>query len=109
MPRAPTSSSLSPGTLSQCRPLSVCESERTREMGSEFELPKTPMAVTKLEARLLNRNTFATRTDTVQDTKVWTMKITGMMARSESFSALSCEASFVKTGRCQCLKELARG
>ena len=41
MPRAPTSLSLSPGTLSQCSPWSVCESDMTREMGSEFEFPKT--------------------------------------------------------------------
>jgi hypothetical protein len=70
MPRAPTSLSLSPGTLSQCRPDSVFESEMTREIGSEFEFPKTldcqfglllctrtrhtAMATTKLEARLLN-------------------------------------------------------
>jgi hypothetical protein len=41
MPRAPTSLSLSPGTLSQCKPDSVFESDITREMGSEFEFPKT--------------------------------------------------------------------
>jgi hypothetical protein len=41
MPRAATSLSLSPGILSQCSPDSVLESEMTREMGSEFELPKT--------------------------------------------------------------------
>lgn len=41
MPRAPTSLSLSPGILSQCRPLSVLESEMTSEMGSELEFPKT--------------------------------------------------------------------
>lgn len=41
MPRAPTSLSLSPGTLSQCRPERVLEREMTREMGSEFEFPKT--------------------------------------------------------------------
>jgi hypothetical protein len=41
MPRAATSLSLSPGTLSQCRPDRVFESEITREMGNELELPKT--------------------------------------------------------------------
>ena len=41
IPRAPTSSSLSPGTLSQCNPFIVRESERTREMGNEFEFPNT--------------------------------------------------------------------
>jgi hypothetical protein len=41
MPRAPTSLSLSPGTLSQCRPDNVLESEITREIGSEFEFPNT--------------------------------------------------------------------
>jgi hypothetical protein len=41
MPRAPTSLSLSPGILSQCNPDSVFESDITREMGSEFEFPKT--------------------------------------------------------------------
>lgn len=41
MPRAPTSLSLSPGTLSQCRPDNVLDSEMTSEMGSELELPKT--------------------------------------------------------------------
>lgn len=41
MPRAPTSLSLSPGILSQWRPEMVFESEITREMGREFEFPKT--------------------------------------------------------------------
>lgn len=73
MPRAPTSLSLSPGSLSQCRPDSVLEREMTREMGRELEFPKTwgcqleshvlyaievptAMATTKLEARFLNPN-----------------------------------------------------
>lgn len=41
MPRAPTSLSLSPGNLSQCRPESVFERDITRDMGSELEFPKT--------------------------------------------------------------------
>lgn len=41
MPRAPTSLSLSPGILSQCRPEMVLESDMTREMGRELEFPKT--------------------------------------------------------------------
>lgn len=41
MPRAATSSSLSPGILSQCSPLSVCDNEMTSDIGSEFEFPKT--------------------------------------------------------------------
>jgi hypothetical protein len=41
MPRAPTSLSLSPGILSQCKPDSVFERDITREMGNEFEFPKT--------------------------------------------------------------------
>jgi hypothetical protein len=75
----------------------VCDNDKISEIGREFEFPKTPMAVTKFEARLLNRNTLATRIDTTQLIRVWTMKIAGMMARSVSFSALSCDASFVKT------------
>jgi hypothetical protein len=62
--------SLSPGTLSQCNPESVFDSEMTSEMGREFELPKTwlcqhaqpfgsprvhtAIAVTKLVGRFLN-------------------------------------------------------
>lgn len=99
MPRAPTSSSLSPGIRSQCKPLRVCDRDRTREMGSELELPKTPMAVTKLEARRLKPKSRATIQATVHDTKVWTTKMTGMTASSTSLSALSCEASLVKTAR----------
>jgi hypothetical protein len=41
MPRAPTSLSLSPGSLSQCRPEIVLESEMMREIGRELEFPKT--------------------------------------------------------------------
>lgn len=67
-------------------------------MGSEFELPKTPIAVTKLDARLFSRNIFATTIDTVHDTSVCSMKMAGIIARSDSFSAFSCDASFVKTG-----------
>lgn len=80
----------------------VCERERTREMGSEFELPKTPMAVTKLDARLLNRNTLAIKIETTHDTRVCTIKMAGMMARSDSFSALSWDASLVKTKTMTC-------
>ncbi len=41
IPRAATSSSLSPGIWSQCSPFMVWDKERTNEMGKEFELPKT--------------------------------------------------------------------
>lgn len=97
MPRAATSSSLSPGILSQCKPFKVADSEITREIGNEFEFPNTLMAVIKLEARLLNRKSLATTLATSHDTNVWTTKIAGIMARSESFLALSWDASFVKT------------
>lgn len=94
MPRAATSSSLSPGTLSQCRPWSVCEREMTSEMGSEFEFPKTyvvmtlalarmasqsrhnirgvhtPMAVTKLEALFRKPKSRLTACATQYDTRV---------------------------------------
>lgn len=41
MPLAATSSSLSPGILSQCKPFNVCDNEITREIGKEFEFPNT--------------------------------------------------------------------
>ena len=71
MPRAPTSSSSSPGILSQCKPLIVFESEMTSEIGRELEFPntygprmsasthgghlvrRTPMATTKLRGLCL--------------------------------------------------------
>lgn len=85
MPRAATSSSLSPGILSQCRPFNVADSEMTREIGREFEFPKTwtykhwtkqqsarltPIAVTKLEGLFPRRNPFETATETAYDTVV---------------------------------------
>lgn len=72
----------------------------TSEMGSEFEFPNTPMAVTKLDARWFKRKSLATVFETIHDIKVWTTKMAGMMARSENFAALSCEASLVKTSKC---------
>jgi hypothetical protein len=41
MPLAPTSSSLSFGTLSQCKPRRVWEREMTSDIGRELEFPKT--------------------------------------------------------------------
>ena len=55
------------------------------------------MAVTKLDARLLNRKAFDTPTETPYETMVWMTKMTGMMASSMSVSAFSWDASFVKT------------
>lgn len=55
------------------------------------------MAVTKLEARLRKPKSRVTACATPYDTRVWMIKMTGMMASSTSFPALSWEASFVKT------------
>ena len=59
--------------------------------------PLTAIAVTKLDRRFLNRKHFETTKAHRYDTKVWMMKIKGMMARSVNFSAVSCDPSFVKT------------
>jgi hypothetical protein len=114
MPRAATSLSLSPGILSQCKPDRVFEREMTRDIGSEFELPKTwlcqssgsftlivnehtAMATTKFLGRFLNLHRrdsiMAERYDTIN----CTMKMTGMTPSSTSFSAVSCDANLVKT------------
>ena len=69
----------------------------TREIGSEFELPNTPIAVTKLAGRLERPNAMETPRETRYETSVWMTKMTGMTARSTSLSAVSCDASFVKT------------
>lgn len=58
----------------------------------------TPMAVTKFDALLLKPNRRVTMSDTKYDTRVWITKMTGMTASSSSLSALSWEASLVKTG-----------
>jgi hypothetical protein len=57
----------------------------------------TAMAATKLDLRFLNRKHLETRKEQEYETTVWTTKITGMIARSVSFSAVSCEPSLVKT------------
>jgi hypothetical protein len=57
----------------------------------------TAMAATKLDCRFLNRQHFETMKEQKYETKVCTMKITGMIARSVSFSAVNCEPSLVKT------------
>ena len=75
----------------------VCESDMTSEIGRELELPKTPMAMTKLEARLLKRKHFATIVEDMYETKVRMTKMKGITARSASLSALSCDASLVNT------------
>lgn len=57
----------------------------------------TPIAVTKFDARLVNPNALPTARDTKYETRVCTMKMTGMTASSTSFSAVNCDANFVKT------------
>ena len=106
MPRAATSSSLSPGTLSQCSPLIVWESDSTRDIGREFELPKTykefrknkisgsskkltPIAITKLRGLFEKPNAFETRAEQSNETRVWTIKIRGITARSTSLSVVN--------------------
>lgn len=56
------------------------------------------MAATKLDWRFLKRKHLATMKAHKYETAVWTTKMTGMMARSVNFSAVSCDPSFVKTG-----------
>jgi hypothetical protein len=89
-------------------------------MGRELELPKTcdehgqfaarfnvrrlrltAMAATKLDCRFLNRQHRETTAEQRYETEVWMMKMTGMMARSVSLSAVSCEANLVNTVCCQ--------
>lgn len=53
--------------------------------------------MTKFRGRFLNRNNFATVRAQRNDTNVWRAKITGITANSPSLSAVSWEASFVKT------------
>ena len=84
----------------------VCESDRTREIGREFELPKTyceliitlseqngefltPIATTKLRGLFEKPKAIETRAETRKETKVWTMKMTGMMASSISLSVVN--------------------
>ena len=84
----------------------VCESDRTKEIGREFELPKTyceliitpseqngefltPIATTKLRGLFEKPKALETRAETRNETKVWTMKMTGMMARSISLSVVN--------------------
>lgn len=57
----------------------------------------TPIAVTKFAGRFLNLNALDTPTETRYETKVCTMKITGMIASSTNLSAVNCDANFVKT------------
>ena len=96
MPRAPTSSSLSLGTLSQCRPRNVCDREITSDIGRELEFPKTPIAMTKFFCRFFKRIQLDTDQAHPYEMSVCTINMRGIMARSASFSAVSCEASFVK-------------
>ena len=66
-----------------------------------MELPKTAMAVIKFFGLcFLKPNRRATMRAEAHDTSVWTTKMAGMIARSMSFSAVSCEASLVKTSEC---------
>jgi hypothetical protein len=61
------------------------------------DLFRTPIAVTKLAGLFPKPNAFDTAIDTKYDTRVWMTKITGITAKSSSFSAVSFDASFVKT------------
>ena len=55
------------------------------------------MAATKLDWRFLKRQHLVTTKEQKYDTQVWTIKMTGMIAKSVSFSAVNCEPNFVKT------------
>jgi hypothetical protein len=55
------------------------------------------MAMTKFRGLFLNRNALATPTEHKYDTNVCTKNMTGITASSASLSAVSCEASLVKT------------
>lgn len=55
------------------------------------------MAATKFDCRFLKRQHFATTKEQKYETRVWTIKITGMIARSVSFSAVNWEPNLVKT------------
>lgn len=57
----------------------------------------TPMAVTKLAWRLRKPKILETAFEQPNETRVMTMKMAGMIAKSISLSAVSCDASFVKT------------
>jgi hypothetical protein len=57
------------------------------------------MATRKLDFRLLNRHILETISAAMYDISVCTTKMTGMTARSDSLSAVNCDASFVKTRR----------
>lgn len=57
----------------------------------------TAIAVTKLACRFLNRNSREIMYEHMYDTAVITTKIAGMIARSVNFSAVSWDASLVKT------------
>ena len=69
----------------------------TREIGSEFELPNTPIAIMKFFCLFLSPSPFDIAHAQRYDINVCAIKMSGMMAKSASFSAVNCEASFVKT------------
>lgn len=64
------------------------------------------MAATKLACLFLNRKHRETMVEQRYETEVWMTKMTGMMARSVSFSAVSCEANFVNTIRWSAAKDV---
>jgi len=66
----------------------------------------TPIAITKLRRLLPNPKTFETAVEQRYETKVWTMKMIGIIASSASLSAVNCEASLVKTGGLSALSDV---
>lgn len=79
----------------------VCDKDMTSDIGREFEFPNTPIAIRKLRGRFLKPRALPTRYEQRNDTRVWTTKMTGMMASSTSLSGVNWEASLLKTLRDQ--------
>ncbi len=49
----------------------------------------TPIATTKLRGLFEKPNAFETRAEQMNETRVWTIKIKGIMARSTSLSVVN--------------------
>jgi hypothetical protein len=58
------------------------------------------MAITKFCGRFLNPKSLETARAHRYETKVWATKMKGITASSTSLSAVSWDASFVKTAGC---------